>query len=576
MKKILLGTAALAMLFATSCQNDLDFDAAGEKSTVSFQVGTPEIASRAYSDGATATVLQYAVYDQAGEKLEQLTVTDGEIHGSTTVNLQLTTGNTYSVIFWAAAEGAPYTVDFDSKTMTVDYTGAVSNDEKRDAFYKYHTFTVKGAQTETIELKRPFAQLNIGTADYTASTSAGYTPAYSYVKVPVYNTLDLVEGKVSTVNGTATSEDAVATEFKLAAIPEDETFPVDGYDYLSMNYLLVAADKEVVDVVFGYSENATTVEKTRTVGSVPVQRNYRTNIYGNLLTSEVGINVVIKPEYDEPSYEADALHKAALNGGEVTLSEDVILTAPLEVVGNMVINLNGKTITGTYSKSEGHIIKNEGVLKLVGGTISSTGANGGSAIANYGELVVEDTEVVGASIRENGNWPSYPINNYGSMTLKNVTITGYQGAIACGDAGTTILENCTINKEYLNTSSHVFYIYHADAHVIVNGGKYTHKGMDGSLAYVSKGSITVNDGEFSATGGGYGMAPLTGGSVIIKGGSFTANPLAWGGNITVEGGIFANDPTKFVSTGYKAIKKDDKWYVAAEEIDAVATTTTEL
>lgn len=242
----------------------------------------------------------------------------------------------------------------------------------------------------------------------------------------------------------------------------------------------------------------------------------------------------------------------------------------------MVINLNGKTITGTYSKSEGHIIKNEGVLKLVGGTISSTGANGGSAIANYGELVVEDTEVVGASIRENGKWPSYPINNYGSMTLKNVTITGYQGAIACGDAGTTILENCTINKEYLNTSSHVFYIYHADAHVIVNGGTYTHKGMDGSLAYVSKGSITVNDGEFSATGGGYGMAPLTGGSVIIKGGSFTANPLAWGGNITVEGGIFANDPTKFVSTGYKAIKKDDKWYVAAEEIDAVATTTTEL
>ncbi len=293
------------MMFATSCENELDLGTnAGENAQVTFSVGTPEIATRAFSDGLTATVLQYAVYDAEGNELTELTKTDAEIHGSTTVNLQLTTGNTYSVIFWASAENAPYTVDFGDKTMTVDYTKAVSNDENRDAFYKYHTFTVKGAQTETIELKRPFAQLNVGTSDYAASTSAGYTPAYSYVKVPVYNTLDLVEGKVSTVNGTATSEDAVATEFKLAAIPEDETFPVDGYDYLSMNYLLVAADKEVVDVEFGYSENNTTVEKTRTVGSVPVQRNYRTNIYGKLLTSTVDVNVVIKPEYDDDYLEA--------------------------------------------------------------------------------------------------------------------------------------------------------------------------------------------------------------------------------------------------------------------------------
>ena len=562
-------------MFATSCENELDLGTnAGETAQVTFSVGTPEITTRAFSDGLTATVLQYAVYDAEGNELTDLTKTDAEIHGSTTVNLQLTTGNTYSVIFWAAAEDAPYTVDFGTKTMTVDYSEAVSNEETRDAFYKYHTFTVTGAQTETIELKRPFAQLNIGTNDYAASESAGYTPAYSYVKVPVYNTLDLVEGKVSTVNGTSTSEDAVATEFKLATIPEGETFPVSGYEYLSMNYLLVAADKEVVDVVFGYSENNTTVEKTRTVGSVPVQRNYRTNIYGQLFTSDVDVNVVIKPDYDEPAHEADALHKAALNGGEVTLTEDVVLTAPLDVLGNLIINLNGKTITGAYSKSEGAIIKNNGTLKLVGGVVSSTGANGGSAIANYGELVVEGTEIVGASVRENDGWPSYPINNYGSMTLKNATITGYQGAIACGDAGTTILENCTINKEYLNTSSHVFYIYHADAHVIVNGGTYTHNGMDGSLAYVISGSITVNDGEFSTSGGGYGMAPFKGGSVVIKGGSFASNPLSWGGEISISGGVFAQEPnTAWLAAGYKAIKNGDNYVVVSDQIDEIVSTT---
>ena len=389
-KKLLFGMMAATMVFATSCENELDLGTnAGETAQVTFSVGTPEIATRAFSDGQTATVLQYAVYDAAGNELTDLRVTDAEIHGSTTVNLQLTTGNTYSVIFWAAAEDAPYTVDFSKQTMTVNYGNAVSNDEKRDAFYKYHTFTVTGAQTETIELKRPFAQLNIGTNDYAASKSAGYTPAYSYVKVPVYNTLDLVEGKVSTVNGTSTSEDAVATEFKLATIPEGETFPVSGYEYLSMNYLLVAADKEVVDVVFGYSENNTTVEKTRTVGSVPVQRNYRTNIYGQLLTSDVDVNVVIEPDYDEPDLEVDELHLAAAVGGEVTLTEDVTLTEPLVATASMVINLNGKKITGDGISNNAVVLADGATVTIKGeGEITTTGAYP-LGVKNGGTLVVE-------------------------------------------------------------------------------------------------------------------------------------------------------------------------------------------
>ena len=555
-KNFFFWMAAIVMLIMSSCQQEAGF---GTEATVSFQVGTPEIATRAYSDGTTATVLQYAVYDENGKELEDLTVTDGEIHGSTTVNLQLTTGNTYSVIFWAAAEGAPYTVDFANKTMTVDYSTAVSNDENRDAFYKYHEFTVTGAQTEIIELRRPFAQLNIGTNDYEESDKAGYEPKYSSVKVSnVYNTLDLVEGKVS---------GATAVVYGYNAIPTNETFPVAGYEYLAMNYLLVDSEKEVVDVEFGYTELEATAAKTRTVGSVPVQRNYRTNIYGQLLTGDVKINVEIKPEYEEPAHEADALHKAALNGGNITLTEDVVLTAPLEITSELVIDLNGKTISGAYSKSEGAIIKNTGSLTLVGGTVSSTGANGGSAIANYGSLVVEGTVINGASIRENEGWPSYPINNYGDMTLKEVNITGYQGAIACSDAGTTILENCTINKDYLNTSSHVFYINHNDAHVIVDGGTYTHKGMDGSLAYVNQGSITVNNGTFTTEDGGYGMASLTNGKVVINGGSFAAMPVKWGGSIILNGGTFANEPNSdWIAEGYKAVDVNGLFYVLPEAI----------
>ena len=54
------------MIFATSCENELEVGAAGEESVVSFTIATPDMGSRAYSDGKTATVLQYAVYDAEG------------------------------------------------------------------------------------------------------------------------------------------------------------------------------------------------------------------------------------------------------------------------------------------------------------------------------------------------------------------------------------------------------------------------------------------------------------------------------------------------------------------------------
>ena len=564
MKKLMLILAAAFAMVA--CQTDInEVGVVGGEVDVTFEVGTP---TRAYSDGTTATVLQYAVYEGETE-LTALTrsVEDNNpdtINISKTVSFKLVTGNTYTVIFWAAAPNAPYTVDFANKTMTIDYTGVKSNNENLDAFYKRHTFTVNGAQTETIELRRPFAQLNIGTSDFEDAEKAGYTADQSFVKVTkLGDVLNLWNDKVE---GT----DAEIT-FNYAAIPTTETFPVAGYEYLAMNYLLVDSEKEVVDIEFGYNDTEVNDAKTRIVGSVPVQRNYRTNIYGQLLTSDVDINVEIKPEYNEPAHTADALFLAAAFGGEVTLTEDVVLSAPLQVQTNMTINLNGKTITGTMHKSAGHVIVvNEGVaLTLVGGKVESTAINGGSALYNRGVLVVDGTEVVGANGGD-GSWPSYPINNYGSMTLKNVSVTGYQGAVACSAAGTTVLENCNITKEYFSTSSHVLYVNHNDAKVTINGGTYVHKGMDGSLAYINKGSVTVNAGEFSVSGGGYGMAPLSAGSLVINGGTFNTGLLNWGGSIVLNGGAFASNPNAaWLADGLKTIKSNGFYYVVDNTVEGV-------
>ncbi len=293
MKKLnLLGVCAAALLLATSCQDEKGLGHnRGDEAVVSFNIGTPQIATRAFSDGTTATQLQYAVYDEKGNILDELTVTDGTINLSTTVNLKLTTGNTYTVVFWAAEKNAPYTVDFQNKTMTVDYDAAktIANDEKRDAFLNDTTFTVEGNMDMDVHLRRPFAQLNIGTSDHASSISAGYEVTQTAVEVNAYTTLNILTGEVSNQQ---------IVKYNFADIPADtETFPVSGYKHISMNYILVDADKETNDVKFHYTNG--TKDKVRTFGSVPLQRNYRTNIYGQLLTSNVDINVIVIPDYKD-------------------------------------------------------------------------------------------------------------------------------------------------------------------------------------------------------------------------------------------------------------------------------------
>ena len=453
MKKILLGLSAFIMMFAASCEQQELTPNLGSEVTVSFNVATPQIAVKAYSDGTTATQLQYAVYGKDGVQLTNIGGTK-EIHGNTTVELKLTTGNEYSVIFWAAAENAPYTVDFANKTMTVNYENAVSNDENRDAFYAHHTFTVTGAQTETIELKRPFAQLNIGTADYEDAKKAGYVPTQSYVKVSeVYSKLNLETGAVT--------EKVKDVTFATADIDKDETFPVAGNQYLAMNYVLVAKDKEVVDIEFTYTNG--TNAKTRTVGSVPVQRNYRTNIYGKLLTSEVDINVEIKPgfedgmleawdgvELSEPTFDAAtktyhishaaelayiaqlvngtldtenvttraAVEKNSLKGYTVSLDCDINLNGiewtPIGVGGNHfqgTLKGNNKTIHGLKVTERPKGTSQAALFGTVSGDVTIT------------DLTIKGAEINGLAYKDIDFYGSALIGTmYGNVIIKNVNV----------------------------------------------------------------------------------------------------------------------------------------------------------
>ena len=531
-KNFFFWMTAIAMLIMSSCQKEVGF---GTEATVSFEIGTPEIATRAYSDGTTATVLQYAVYDAEGNELTDFRVTNETINISKTVNLQLTTGNTYSVIFWAAAPNAPYTVDFATKTMTVDYSTAVSNDENRDAFYKFHEFTVTGAQTEIIELRRPFAQLNIGTGDLEASKNAGYEPKYSFVKVSnVYNTLDLVEGKVS---------GATEVVYSYNAIPTAETFPVTGYDYLAMNYLLVASDKEVVDVEFGYTELDAATAQTRTVGSVPVQRNHRTNIYGQLLTSDVDITVIIEPAYDEEDYNANASYvtingtvynsfadaMAAVQDGEtIKLEGTITLKAKANAMlyaidgKNVTIDLNDYSIIAEIPNVTKNTaifqVKNGGALTIEGeGNVKVETAEADNCLAAFisnegGEVNLKGGywTMTAISYAQNSLIPTFVDNN---SNVSDVTLNIYDG---------TYTFNRNLFRNFANAASHNN--YKTVATMNIYGG--TFNGLDGDAGAIWNQKPSAN-------------APDGAGVINVMGGVFN--------NVVIDDDFAGNDAPAFLT-----------------------------
>ena len=281
------------------------------------------------------------------------------------MQLQLTTGKEYKIVFWAANANAPYTLD-DNGVVTVDYTNIKANDESLDAFYRCYEYKAGDNVENPIKLYRPFAQLNVGTNDMEAAAKTGFNKAAAQTVVKVSgiaNKLNLLDGSVD--------GDAEVT-YKLNAIPEGETFPKAGYDYLSMDYLLVGKEaKSNVDVNWQITDGANTIN--RTFANVPVQGNYRTNIYGALLTSTTDFNVQIEPAFNTPDYEytvqtAEELKEALNADGDVKIS----LTGDISGVGTLIvkkgktvkINLNGNTLAlNGYILDQGDLSVTNGILK---------------------------------------------------------------------------------------------------------------------------------------------------------------------------------------------------------------------
>lgn len=353
MKKFLISAMALAtfgMAF-TSCSSDEPMCGGDGSGKITFTAQLPaELGSRAFSDGTSAKSLSYYVYKH-GEKKALITGTT-PINLTTSVSLDLVNGETYDVVFLAQSSDAPeglYSYAPDTQNFTVNYTKAAQNNDNCDAFYAVKIVTVAGGTTEPVDLYRPFAQVNFGTNDATKPTvTAAYGEGLSNLtttlgfeaKMP--NVLNLVSGELS---GSAT------VSFDAAGVPSQAAFPagnnpMDGYRYLSMNYVLAPAGQNTVTDLTMQVMKGEQVMNTLNVPNVPMRANYQTNIYGSLLTSTTDFTVTIQPAFLTPSLsvaEWDGMTVTYPTVDEATKSVAIQTPSDLAGLAHMVSGTEGQT-----------------------------------------------------------------------------------------------------------------------------------------------------------------------------------------------------------------------------------------
>lgn len=315
MKKTSLFQLGLLALIGAGCSSEMPIPSGNEGNVIINLELPTSMATRAFGDGLQATSLSYAIYDGQTKTLVASgnnSVTFSNLKASLQVNL--VNDRNYDFVFWADnGASSPYTFDAAEAedAIKVDMNFAAVNNENLDAFVGSKSdVKISGPTVVNATLTRPFAQINLGTDDLNSTpVTTAIKDLNVSLKASTYTSMNPLTGEVL-------GEESEIT-FDAMPAPHGETFPVSGYDYLSMVYLLVPADQTVVDFTYTINDGTTELSSIP-VPNVPVQRNYRTNIYGSILTSPANINITINPDFGDPD-----------NNHEIVTSKSITTAAEL-------------------------------------------------------------------------------------------------------------------------------------------------------------------------------------------------------------------------------------------------------
>ena len=294
MKKSFLLLVGLILLAFTACQNDeLVNGGSGNETAVSFSVQLPGAnapSTRAAGEGKLVNRCIMEIY--LGDKLygerQVVAVENGK---TATFNVRLVTSQTYDFVFWAdvSKEGdikADRHYQTTNGLQNISLLGTYAgNDDSRDAFTGVLlSKLVTGAFNVEVPLIRPFGQLNIKTTDLKDIPTTLIPATASLAFKGVYKGFNAHTGAATGDLGTLSYDEKAAV--------------VDENGALTMDYLFAPEKGQLLTGMVLTMYNAAGEKITdKKLNEIPVQRNYKTNVTGSMLTVSGQFVATLQPAF---------------------------------------------------------------------------------------------------------------------------------------------------------------------------------------------------------------------------------------------------------------------------------------
>lgn len=467
MRKIFYSMLALgSMLSMASCSAD-DPTLNGGDGNVIITLTLPGGNTRAIGDTLDCNELIYTVYDSTGQNIlidDEKIDAFGPGVNTTQVKLKLVPTESYKIAFYAHNKGSQFST-YKQGQISVDYEYLNPNQEIDDAFYAVLPLTVAEGATPSVTLSRAFAQINIGTSDLNNGPVQDVIDKleaslyYSGTEGPLNNTLDVFTDAVS-VNEENITNISFVNKLKI-----NNVFPKPGYGNLSSFYMLAPKTKAIISLnyqiikpsVVGEGDDAhveVATVRDFSWGDVPIQMNYRTNIYGAMITTDIPVTVNLEPSFDD-SYEPwiGAATKPAIDDENKTIT----IGSASDLAGLADLVNNGNSFSGYVATLQGDIDLNNIPFTPIGNanrnddksTIGFAGTfdGGNHVISNLNISTTGKGNTSGLfGVMRSGTVKNVTVSN---ATLKSDDSAGTIVGMLLGDA---TIENCTVTKDVTVTT----------------------------------------------------------------------------------------------------------------------------
>lgn len=411
MNKNLFKTFAIAAMavLAGACAKEQVGPGDGETTEVSFNVEVPGVSmvTKGISDAASVNELICQLFVKEGNDYKLIQTYNAPVEAKkASLNMTLVKKQRYYVAFWAQAKGTGYYNTENLQSVTINYDAVKANDPQMDAFWSSVELNLP-ALTEAelkkktnVALYRAVAQVNFGSetldrgdALVVKSSSVSFTDVLKKFNVLLGNKNNCYSDTVKTVT-------------YIANPTLDEKLNVAGknYDYLATAYVFASGNGSLTTASAKFTLDngkSTSVE----LANVPIKRNVRTNILGNLLTFDAEWHVTVDSEFKGGNEFYDPVGSAIAKGGEVTLEENFSVVPEsyglaIKKGVSTVLNLNGKKFENRNGdKNNKAALQVRGMLTINGDgdVICEGGADnnavlvedGGHLIINGGTYYVE-------------------------------------------------------------------------------------------------------------------------------------------------------------------------------------------